>query len=233
MTAAMWYVGGPNNDNRDELRHSLRSVATNAPTITETWVVGDVPHWYTGTRMPLEPKPEKFANARNSIERFVNYPGAPATFHLFMDDIYITEPTDLPVIHLGPITRYSTYKDHTQQGTYAIAVRDTTDWLINHGHPEPMAYLAHTPLQLQTTKVRAFLTEYPTNLLLEPYLLYAIAGTNGTGRRGGNAKCKTNDNLDHKLGLDIPYLSSNPNTWTGRLGTTIRGMFDTPSPWEQ
>lgn len=234
MTAAVWYVGGPNPDNRDELRHSLRSVATNAPTITETWVIGDVPPWFAGVKMPLEPRPEKFANARQSIERFVNLPGAPDEFYLFMDDVYVTEPITgrLPVIHLGPATRYSTYSDPKHQGTYARAVRDTADWLTSHGHPEPLAYLAHTPVPLNTSRAREFLTQYPDRLLLEPFLLYVAAGTDGPGRRGGNAKCKADDNLDHKLGLDIPYLSSNPDTWAGRLGTLIRNRYPHPCLWE-
>lgn len=232
MVTAVYYVGGPDPDNRAELRHSLRSIAINAPLIDEVYVVGDVPDWFAGVKVPIEPLREKFANARQSITRFVNLPNVPAEAWLFMDDIYITEPiTELPVIHLGPARNYSAYK--TGKGTYATAVRNTVDWLHAHDHPEPLAHLGHTPVPLDTAKVRDFLHTYPANLLLEPFLLYTVAGTAGPGRRGGNAKCARDDNLAHKMALDIPYLSSNPDTWTGELGSTIRAMFDRPCRWER
>lgn len=232
MTAAVWYVGGPNLDDRSELRHSLRSVATNAPFITEAWVVGDVPDWFTGIKVPLPPVREKFANARQSITAFVNLPGAPETFVLIMDDVFCLEPcTEVDIIHLGPARQFSAYRNG--KGTYANAVRQTTDWLHNHGHPEPLAYLAHTPVTLNTQQVRAFLDHYPANLPLEPFLLYVAAGTQGPGRRAGNAKCSRTDNVQHKLALNIPYISSNPDTWPGPLSNHIRELFAEPCRWER
>lgn len=228
MVAAIWYVGGPDPDDRAELRHSLRSVAANAPIIDEAWVVGDVPDWFAGVKVPLEPQPEKFANARQSITRFVNLPGCPAEFYLFMDDVFVTEPIDgrLPVCHLGPVKTYSSYR--TGRGTYATAIRNTADFIGG----EPLAYLNHTPVPLDTQRVRAFLDDYPTNLLLEPFLLYCIAGTHGPGTRQGNAKCAKGDTFEHKRDLPIPYLSSNPDTWPGPLGEYIKAMFDVPCRWE-
>lgn len=232
MTAALWYVGGPNDDDREELRYSLRSVAANATFITEAWVVGETPAWFTGTKIPLPPRPEKFDNARQSITTFVNLPGAPDEFVLFMDDVYVTEPLDkLDVCHLGPAHNYSAYR--TGKGTYARAVRATTDWLHTHGHPEPLAYLGHTPVPLDTQRVRTFLAEYPAGLPLEPFLLYVAAGTAGEGRRAGNAKCAKDDVFEHKRDLDIPYLSSNPDTWPGQVGAYIKAMFDQPCRWER
>lgn len=227
----MWYVGGEDPDNRNELRHSLRSVATNAPTVTEAWVVGDVPDWFAGVKVPLKPLREKFANARQSITRFANLPAAPDEFYLFMDDIYITEPVtgQLPTCHLGPARNYGPYL--RGRGAYSNGVRHTTDWLHTHGHPDPLAYLAHTPVLLNTQRTRAFLNEYPQQPL-EPFLLYNAAGANGEGRRSGNSKCKAPDNLEHKMALDIPYLSSAPDTWAGKLGDIIRKQFPTPSRWE-
>jgi hypothetical protein len=232
MTTAVYYVGGPDPDDRDELRHSLRSIEAHAPFIDEVYVVGDVPDWFTGVKVPLEPQPEKFANARQSITRFVNLPAAPAEFVLFMDDVMVTEPIDrIPICHLGPARNYSAYKTGT--GTYARAVRQTTDWLHTHGHPDPLGYLGHTPVPLDTAKVRDFLDDYPADQLLEPFLLYVAAGTAGPGRRTGNAKCAKADNFKHKLSLDIPFISSNPDSWGSELGEWVRSEFTTPSRWER
>lgn len=231
MTVAVYYVGGPDPDDREELRYSLRSLEKHVPSITEVWVIGDVPDWFAGVKVPLQPLAEKFANARQSITRFVNLPNVPDEFVLMMDDIYVTEPADdLPLIHLGRVTGYSAYK--TGAGTYAQAVRDTADWLISQGYGDPLAYLAHTPVRLDTAKVREFLGTYPDHLLLEPYLLTVVAGVDLPGRRGGNAKCKGADSFEHKVSLDIPYLSSNPDSWMGELGSFIRAEFPDPSRWE-
>jgi len=232
-TDVLYYVGGPDVDDRSELRYSLRSLAQNARfDYRDVFVVGDVPAWFAGAKMPLPPASEKFRNARQSITTYINHPGAADQIVLMMDDIYLLEPVcKIEAIHLGKATGYSAYK--TGNGTYARAVRDTTDWLRAHGHPEPLAYLGHTPVLLNTGKARDFLTAYPEHLLLEPFLLYVVAGAAGPGRRGGNAKCAKDDNLDHKLSLDIPYLSSNPDTWTGRLGDLIREKHPTPCRWER
>jgi hypothetical protein len=233
VVAAIWYVGGPDPDDRAELRHSLRSVAANVPIIDECWVVGDVPDWFTGVKVPLEPQAEKFANARASITRFVNLPAVPSEFYLFMDDVMVTEPVTgrLPICHLGPVKNYSSYK--TGNGTYARAVRQTANWLMTHGDPDPLAYLGHTPVPLDTAKVRAFLDDYPADQLLEPFLLYCVAGTDGPGTRQGNAKTSKSDTFEHKRDLPIPYISSNPDTWTGPCGDYIRAMFLDACRWER
>jgi hypothetical protein len=228
----VYYVGGPDTDDRSELRHSLRSLETNyRGDIGDVWVVGDVPAWFTGAKMPLPPKPEKFRNARASITAYVNHTTADE-FILTMDDVMVTEPIDrIPICHLGPARNYSAYKTGT--GTYARAVRQTTDWLHTHGHPDPLGYLGHTPVPLDTAKVRDFLDDYPADQLLEPFLLYVAAGTAGPGRRTGNAKCAKADNFKHKLSLDIPFISSNPDSWGSELGEWVRSMFTVPSRWER
>ena len=235
----MIYVGGPDDElfgQRSELRYALRSWDANyRGSLRDVWVVGDVPDWFTGAKMPLPPRARKFENARQSITTYVNHPGAADAVILAMDDIFLIEPVDrLPLIHLGPAKTNSTYADHqTHRADYAVAMRNTTDWLIEHGHPDPLAYIGHTPVHLDTARVRAFLADYPDHLLLEPYMMTVVAGIGLPGRRGGNAKCKSDDNLDHKLSLDIPYLSSNPDTWTGRLGDVIREKYPTPCRWER
>jgi hypothetical protein len=227
----VYYVGGPDTDDRAELRHSLRSLDANyRGPLGDVWVVGDVPDWFTGATMPLRPKPEKFTNARQSITAYVSHSTAP-TFLLMMDDIYFTEAVEqLPICHLGPVKNYSSYK--AGNGTYAKAVRQTANWLMAHGHPEPLAYLGHTPVPLDTAKVRAFIDDYPVDQLLEPFLLYCVAGTDGPGTRQGNAKTAKGDTFEHKRDLPIPYLSSNPDTWPGACGDYVRGMFSEPSRWE-
>jgi hypothetical protein len=233
MVAAVWYVGGPNLDDRAELRHSLRSVAANAPEITEAWVVGDVPDWFTGVKVPLPPQPDKFRNARQSIERFVNLPGAPSEFWLFMDDLYVIEPVEhLPICRLGRVSaELDTWlgKGNRRAGnTFHIAVIQTSDWIGG----DPWAYLAHTPIRLDTAKVRDWLATYPDNRRLEPYLLYCVAGIGDEGKDCGNSKVAAGDDLRAKVAQPMPYLSSNPDSWPSETGVFIRRLFAEPCKWE-
>lgn len=234
MTAGVWYVGGPNLDDRAELRHSLRSVEQHAPIIDEAWVIGDVPAWFAGVKVPLPPLPDKFHNARQSIERFVNLPAAPAAFYLLNDDHFITEPVvgHLPVCRLN---RCSTELNHwasenggVLRNTFHRAVQDTAFWIGN----DPWAYVAHTPLLINTAKAQEFLANYPNDRRLEPFLLYAVAGIGDEGTDCGNAKVANGDSLNEKLAQPMPYLSTNPDSWPAETGDWIRATFTKPSKWE-
>lgn len=239
MTAAVWIVGGPTTDNRDDLRHSLRSVATNAPDITEAWVVGDVPDWFTGTRLPLTPRAEKYDNQRASLTAFVNYPGAPHRFVLMNDDMFITEPTTgpLPTCRLGKV---SEELDHwlgpgkrTSGNTWHKALMATAAWMDDLGHGDILCYEAHTPLHFNTSRLAELLNAYPIAQRVLAGELYAYAGDGGEGVDRGNAKVRGDDNLQAKLAQPMPYLSGNPESWDGALGKMIRDMFPRPCRWER
>lgn len=236
MVAAVWVVGGPTDDDRNDLRHSLRSIATNAPYITEAWIVGDVPHWFAGTRMPLEPLAEKFANQRQSLTAFVNYPAAPAEFVLMNDDMFAIEP------HTGVVTcrnkgRLSAWtaaeKADRKLNAWHRAVITTAEWVAKQVGPDPLIYECHTPLLFNTERLREAINDYPAGQPFAVGELYPIAGTGGEGKHRGNAKCAANDHLEHKLGLDMPYLSASPPTWAGAVGKHIRGMFPEACGWER
>lgn len=239
MTAAVWYVGGPNVGNRDDLRHSMRSVAKNAPTITEAWVVGDVPTWVHGARaISLEPKPEKFANARASVTAFVNHPEAPEQFYLCNDDHYVIEHVTgpLPACHLG---KTSDYLDHllgngnrSTGNTATKALIQTAAWVKGKTGADPLAYYAHTPLLFDTATYRDLLAQYPANQRLEPFMFYPLAGIGDEGSDVGNAKAKDDAELARVLNQDMPYLSGNDATWNGCVGQYVRGMFGEACRWE-
>lgn len=239
MTAGIWLVGGPTDDDRDDLRHSLRSVAANAPDIDEAWIVGDVPTWVHGARaIALAPQPEKFANMRASWSAFVNHPDAPATHYVFNDDHFVTEAVTgpLPVCHLG---KASDYLDHIlgtgvrrTGNTATKALIETAAWVAQRTGSDPLAYYAHTPLAFDTAKVRDLLDAYPTTQRLEPMMLYPLAGIGDEGRDVGNAKAKDDAELARVLDQAMPYLSTNPVSWPGAAGEYVRGMFGRPCRWE-
>jgi len=237
MTAAVYVVGGPTDDDRDDLRHSLRSLDTNAPDVTEVWIVGDIPTWARGIRMHTIPQAEKFANQRQSLSWFVNYPGAPAAFYLMNDDMFITEHVEGQLPTCRNASRASRWANAERSSGVKLngwhrTVQATASWVSELTETDPYIYEAHTPLLFDTAKLKALINTYP---IAQPFAvgeLYPIAGIGGEGAHCGNAKVKAADSLNAKLANPMPYLSGNPDSWAGALGTHIRAMFPNPSRWE-
>lgn len=237
MLDIVYVVGGPTSDDRADLRHSLRTVAEFARfKFRDVWVVGDVPDWFRGARMPLDPKPDKFRNQRASLEAYVTHPGAAAEFVLFNDDMFALDPVD----RIEPFrneARSDTWRaDHAGTGhgpeCWTCVVKDTAAWAQQRaGHPVGV-YECHVPLIFNTRALRDLMLDYPHDRRFAVGELFDLAGVGGPGRHVGNAKCGRADNLDHKLALDMPWISASPDTWAGRLGDLIRSRFQTPSPWE-
>lgn len=234
MAVGVWVVGGPGD--REDLRYSLRSVAANAPAITQAWVVGDPPPWFNGVRIALEPKPEKYANQRASLTALVHHPGAPETFWLFNDDMFVTEHTiDLPIIR-NKASAAQWNADHPVgshgPSCWTCAVKHTAAWAVTRAGCDVWLYENHTPLLFDTARLRDEVDAYPN----QPFTvgeLYPLAGAGGDGRVAGNAKVKAADNLTAKQALPMPYLSGNPDSWDGALGEYVRGLFPTPCRWER
>lgn len=239
MTAAAYIVGGPpDSPGRDELRYSLRSIEANAPDVTEAWVIGDVPDWFTGIRLPLEPQPEKFRNQRESITRFVNYPGAPPRFYLFNDDHFVTEHVagQLPTCrNKNPASRWAQAEqdDGARLNGWHRTVQATAAWVADCTGTDPLIYESHTPLLFDTRRLKGYVNAYPIGQPFAVGELYPVAGAGGEGQHCGNAKVKAHDSLQAKLGNPMPYLSGNPDSWNGALGDYIRGLFPNPSRWER
>jgi hypothetical protein len=235
MVAAVWIVGGkPDAPGREELRYSLRSVAANAPAITGAWIVGDVPDWFAGVRMPVTPLGDKFGNQKQSIERFVNYPGAPDQFVLMNDDMFIKQPIDGPLPtfrNKNPLSAWA--KAEGKLNNWHHAVIATGEWTAAQTSTDPFIYESHTPLTYNTAALRGVLEQYPTGRVFAVGEVYPIAGAADQGVHAGNAKCKANDSLDTKLQLDMPYLSGNPDSWRGKLGEWAKAQWPQPCKWEQ
>lgn len=234
----VYVVGGPAESDREDLRYSLRSFAKNyrGPAFRDVWVVGDVPDWFTGARLPLPPHPEKFQNQRASLTAYVKCAGAAASFALANDDMFLIEPVEsLPTFrNRGRTFGWNT--DHLDNGhspsCWTCACRDTAKWAAEHGAGNAYLYECHTPLLFDTARLRDLLNAYPTGRRLAVGELYPLAGIGGEGEHAGNAKVKAHDSLADKLANPMPYLSSSPDTWPGVVADYVKPLFTEPSPWE-
>lgn len=243
MTAAVWLVGGPVVADRENLRYSLRSAATNMPWIGQVWIVGDVPSWLSDDvrTLPLTPQRDKWANIRRSLTAAVAHPDMADEVVVFSDDHYVIAPIDeldVPVFHLGSANRYITKllaEGFNPRNTWLAGLRDTTDWLISDGRAgtDPACYDAHAPIPFDRQLLADALNRYPTDQRLCYPQLYPIAGTGSIGQ-GGNVKVRTDTELADKLAYGMPYLSSGDDAFTtGAVGRYIRDLFPSPSKFER
>jgi len=237
------YLVRPGEDN-EELRYSLRSIATYLTGFRKVWIVGTVPSWLRNVEpLPLAPAPEKFANMRQSLTALCARRDAAKTVIVFNDDHFLTEPVDardFPAFHLGSAKRYV---DHIVRigavganNTWRVAVRDTAAWVESRGVPDPMCYESHTPLPFDRAKLGALIAEYPTDRRLAYPQLYPLAGAGPVGVDAGNSKVQALDasQLLPKIDQPMPWLSSNDASFAnGMIGGYVRGMFRQPSSYEK
>lgn len=240
-TDLVYVVGGPTDDARDDLRHSLRSFAVNVTVdFRDVWVVGDVPEWFTGAKMPLVPHPDKFINQRRSLTAYVNAPGAADRFVLANDDMFVTEPVDtLPTCRvLRPLSSWAqVHRDALNAGAHPwdcwqCHIIDTADWTAQQTGTDPWLYECHTPLLFDTARLRDVINNYPQDRRFVVGEVYPIAGAGGPGEHCGNAKAKTDASFPEKLANPMPYLSASPDSWAGALGRYIRDLFPAPCRFE-
>lgn len=236
----VWIVGGrPDAPGREELRYSIRSAVENFKfDYRDVVIVGDVPDWFTGVKMPLEPDADKWTNQRNSISAYVNHPYAADEFVLMNDDFFVLEP----VAEIEPIRNTkgtaSEFADgHVKhgRGCWACAVITCSSWVADETGDDPYIFEAHTPLMFDTARLRDLVNRYPADIPFMAGCTVAIAGVGYPGRTVGNAKVKGHDlpHLDHKLSLPMPYISGNPDSWKAGLGKHIRDMYLGACEWEK
>jgi len=224
----------------EELRHSLRSIAQHADGLyRKVWVVGTVLPWLRNIEpLPLDPHPDKFGNQRQSITALVNHPDVADAVVIANDDQFLLRPIpDWTPTHLGPIdaaiARF--LKGGMSPGnSWGQGVQETSNWTRAQLGQEPLCYEAHIPLLFDKAALADCLERYTGRLCYAN--LYPIAGAGGEGTRDGNCKVRdrTQERLDEKLALDMPWISGNEDNFElGALGRFIRTAFPTPSRYEE
>ncbi len=227
----------------EELRYSLRSIATNAAGLyRKVWVIGhDLPSWLTGVEVIDARGAESGqSDVRAKITAAVSDPRIAARFVLLADDMFLVDQiTEWEAFHMGPTSAFVAHL--AKQGTttsnsgWLRNVVATAEWMAEQGHGDILVRQGHRPLLWDKKKLAAALDSYPTDRRLDTVGLYDIAGAGGEGRKAGNAKIGADPAAFHaKLAeLDIPWLSSNDIAFAeGMIGGYIRGMFRTPSRYE-
>lgn len=229
----------------EELRYSLRSVATNAPGLyRKVWVVvtdaATLPGWLTGVEVLEAGAEGKQADIRAKVTAAAHEKRVASRFVLMTDDCYLVEPiTAWEAFHMGPTSAYVKHlrgEGVTERNGWLRTVIATAEWMAEQGYGDILVRQGHRPLLWDKRKLAAALAAYPADRRLDVVGLYDIAGAAGEGRRGTNAKIGNDPAAFHQrlAELDVPWLSSNDASFAeGMIGGYIRGMFRTPSPYER
>lgn len=81
----------------EELRYSLRSLCNIDP-LPHPLLIGDIPDWYTGPRIPMPQQGTKYQDTTRKILAAIESVLVPEEFFLFMDDIVVVQPFTLDAL---------------------------------------------------------------------------------------------------------------------------------------
>lgn len=139
MPVVITYVRTP--DNGQELRYCLRSLNNISNWNGEAYVVGDSEKWLKDVKhircKRMYGKP--YADQANKVNEACLHDGMPDNFILMMDDVYITEPTEIGVYYRGDL---SDFKGLSYYHRSKIA---THKYLESNGYTT-LDYECHAPI---------------------------------------------------------------------------------------
>lgn len=218
----------------EELRYSLRSIATNARGLfRKVWLVGDRPEWARGVEHIEAGDPRgRVEDVRAKVYAATVHSGVADRFVLMNDDCYLIERIDRwQAFHMGPLV------DHvaklraipTTSKAWLRFVTETAEWMAEQGYPDGLTWQGHRPLLWDKARLRDALERYPEGRALDVIGLYDMAGADqGEALRGCNSKVVNTPEAFHSkmAELNIPWLSSNDASFAeGMIGGYIRGVF--------
>lgn len=225
------YLVRPGEDN-EELRYSLRSLATNLPH-GRVWMAGHRPEWVSRTVRHIEvpPDADKHRSSTANLLAACSDPGVPEHVLLFNDDFFITRPIPaVPAMHRGPVAEVLNYYTR-YNNAYAQGMADTAALLAELGHPDPVSYELHVPMVIHTPTMRRLLERYgPRVKTLNKRTLYGNLAHAG-GRQVADVKvAKDGDRWDP----DGPFVSTNDGPFKrGAVGVWLRALFPDPCRYER
>lgn len=137
----------------EELKYSIRSVVQNCP-VTDVFVVGGKPDWYTGNYISVNQKYSKYKNAFNNFKTICETKEIPEDFILMNDDFFIMKPTENIVSYYnGTIeNKIEQYESILGRSSYINKLKITQDRLLQLGISNPLNYEIHVPMKMSKQK---------------------------------------------------------------------------------
>lgn len=182
------------NGRNEELRYSIRSLFENAP-VSNIWVVGGKPTWYSGKYIPVIQGASKYENGKANLRAIMDSEQIPDSFVLMNDDFFVVSPiSNIPTYHGGPLLdKVNRYKDFRASATYTKMLQGTYDILRENGVQRPLDYSIHVPMKMNKQ-----------NMEFAVSLGGAIRSVYGNMNRVGGQKLPVHDVKVHTKSIDFP-----------------------------
>jgi hypothetical protein len=205
----------------EELRYSIRSVASNFPNNT-IWVVGGKPDWYGGNFVPVTQSGSKQENARNNLRTVIDTPEISDNFVLMNDDFFITMKIDyLDNIYNGTLQNLINFKRESRASLgYVNLLEATYEALVDAGIAEPLNFEVHVPMRMNKDKLDKVI-DYP---------LWRSAYGN-IHDVGGREMRDVKVSGDLGNGVPVPFLSTEDDTFHF-VKDTLHKMYPNKSRYE-
>jgi len=224
-------------DDTDELRYSVRSMAANLP-MRAAYVIGDLPAWWAGGHLPADTRGDARHNTYEQLAKAVLSDEISDPFILQNDDFFLFERMEsLPVMHRG-LYSYAMSLATTANG-YLQTMRQTATYLtLEHNIYQPICYELHVPLTVwkgpMARALDLIMSHERENHQRRPYGMHLnkrsvygnLAGIGGFAMP--DVKVSNASHPDPRG----PWLSTNPHTFSGRYRKRLAEAFPEPSRYE-
>ncbi|MFF4391439.1 hypothetical protein ACFY0G_32320 [Streptomyces sp. NPDC001552] len=214
-----------------QLRYALRSWAKNLPH-GRVWLVGYRPYWVAGVNhiSTTQAGRTKYANTTAAVRAVCEHPEVSDPWILLNDDFFVmTAVEQVPALHRGRVVDVERYYAARASGSYLDGMRATRARLAELGHPDPLSYELHVPMQIGKAGMLAALDAGRDLAVVHKRTLYG----NLAGLGGAQIDDVKILHRSHKFPADSPFLSTMPDSFTrGKVGELIRRKFPQPCPYE-
>lgn len=234
MTHHIYYV---KEGDSEELRYSLRSLATFAPPGDIT-IIGSAPDWVNldmVTLLPGNPYENRFQNSLHNIRTACEY--EPGDFWVWNDDFFVMDewPDPFPVWFWQPVELHMRKSMGDPKSAPRKKVFHTTlTYLRMQGINFPMHYELHIPMKINGTEMLRILDEASDYINLDnPPIWRTLYGNLSTLPSELHlSRSDVKHHSPYSIKEDLDFLSTDENSFH-RTRSLVESKFTTPSPWEK
>lgn len=242
MIAGYYVRSGPN----EELRYSLRALATHAPGATVV-IAGHAPPWVNRravTVLPPKAGPRgttKADRAFGNVLALAHHIDAP--WAMLNDDFHATAPIVWRQYDRGRFADVlaDQVANVSATSTYTLLMRGTIEWLEGHGHPDPVCYETHLPLvvddpPLMREALAACAAHRKDRRSRTPLMPRSVYGNMRGGPSTSISDVKPTPANADTWNPDpaIGWVSTSDRTFTRTsIGKWLRATYPHPSPYER
>lgn len=228
----MDYVYVCKDGDNEELRYSIRSIVANSE-VSNIWVVGGKPDWYTGKYIPVNVAGSKTTKVVENLKAITESPDISEEFILMNDDFFILDKVDsiLPMHNGSLMDKINLYLDIVPRSSYTRSLHKTHSWLKRRGIDNPIDYELHVPMPMTKTNL-AKIIKYPVLHRSAYGNLFNVGGSQMEDVKVYLRGPLVHKSFDYKSKLGT-FLSSNDDAFDLLHEDVLKDRFTSPTQFEK